>query len=69
MKQSNLQRAIEEAHRFLKLATTQYNTPRPDNYARYDWAITGAASSATRRASMDLTRALATLRKNKYTQQ
>ena len=69
MKQSNLQRAIEEAHRFLKIATAQYNTPRPDNYAHYDWAVGGPPSSATRRASMDLTRALGALRKSKYEQQ
>lgn len=68
MKQSNLQRAIEEAHRFLKIATEQYNTERTEHDCRFDWAVTGSKSSATRRASMDLTRALATLRRSKYSE-
>lgn len=69
MKQANLLTAIEEARRFIKAATTQYNTRRPDGFMTNGWAVTGATASATRRASMDLTRALAALRKSKYEQQ
>ena len=58
MNKKNVEKAIEEAKRFIVAASDLLYTPD------ISWEITGSAKSGmVRRASMDLTRILAQLRK------
>jgi hypothetical protein len=76
MSNAKLNRAIEEARRFLTIATDYQNAlhneevkvakakkAEPDNAWKHWHQSFPAKSGATRRASMDLTRVLADLRK------
>jgi len=62
MRQDELIEAIDAAQRFINVASRQRVAPRSDLEKRNDWAATGMLASATKRASMDLTRALAVIR-------
>lgn len=59
MSEEKLKATIKEALRFLRIAEPALERLHTDNYAKYGSRETGAC----RRASMDLTRALAELRK------
>jgi hypothetical protein len=60
----DLAHAIREAKRFIAIAKkVQANKNKPIGTARYYWYASPKDTGATRRASMDLTRALAELRK------
>ena len=61
MNPKTLQVAITEAERFLRLAQ---ELQAQANHTDFIWVQGTAASGATRRASMDLTRALADLRRS-----
>jgi hypothetical protein len=61
MNPRTLQVAITEAERFLRLAQ---ELQAQANHTHFAWVKGTAASGATRRASMDLTRALADLRRS-----
>lgn len=62
MTNDNIKAAIKEATRFVKLATELLRFQQSDEKAQ--WHSTyPKQSGATRRASMDLTRALAEMRK------
>ena len=63
MKQSDLIAAIAEARRFVAAALVLRDSYRRDIDIQHNWAATGKPASATKRASMDLTRALATIRR------
>ena len=64
MKQSDLLHAIAEARRFIAAALVLRDAERRDIDKQHDWTATGKPASATKRASMDLTRALAQIRKS-----
>lgn len=67
MKLSNLQAAIAEAERFLAKAKSLSNSHDPDGEPFPRAHIPGSKhTAAVRRASMDLTRALATLRNDRF---
>lgn len=64
MNKDTLNAAIREAERFVKIAKDCRNnivTRRVDEYVFTDWSL--KHSGAAKRASMDLTRALADLRR------
>jgi len=62
----SLKRAIEEAKRFIRAAEEveiTLVTPDDETTRTYSYVVTGKESAACKRASMDLTRALAEMRK------
>lgn len=63
MRQSELIEAIDAAQRFINVASKQRLTKRNELQVKHGWAETGHLAAATKRASMDLTRALAVIRK------
>ena len=64
MNTQTLQAAITEAERFLDLARELQAESQPaSQHHSGPWITAGRLSGATRRASMDLTRALADLRR------
>lgn len=65
MSPSNIRTAITEARRFVATAEALLAREKDDREAGYrTYPLTGSkASGATRRASLDLTRALAEMRK------
>lgn len=62
MKRNTLKDAIEDAERFIKLATECLSEPHDGVWV---WINPGKLSGAVRRSSMDLTRKLADLRQNR----
>lgn len=67
MNRDTLQKAIDEARRFIKLAQETQNGyywhPYKDDSGGFWTRDSYTATAATKRASMDLTRALANMRK------
>lgn len=63
MRQDELIEAIDAAQRFINVASKQRVAARSDYEKRNDVAAQGMTAAATKRASMDLTRALAVIRK------
>lgn len=66
MKPSKVREAVEEAHRFLARAGELLKTEKKVDWAKeaiFDGSNSGALSGACKRASLDLTRALAAMRK------
>lgn len=63
MKTATLNRAIREAERFILLA--KETTPSIGYNGKSEWIEAGKHAATTKRASMDLTRALADLRQTK----
>lgn len=63
MKKSTLNRAKEAAHKFIDAANRTKTMAGPDRFL--DAVDTGKEAAALRRASMELTRALADLRQNR----
>ena len=63
MKQSDLITAIAEARRFIAAALVLRDEHREEWKLKYGRTADGKNASATKRASMDLTRALATIRR------
>lgn len=62
MRQDELIEAIDAAQRFINVASKQRVASRSDYEKRNDFAAQGMPAAATKRASMDLTRALAVIR-------
>lgn len=62
MRQSDLIEAIDLAQNFINKASKQRVAHRSDLEKHNDWAATGVYAASTKRASMDLTRALAAIR-------
>lgn len=62
MRHSDLIEAINLAQNFIKKARTQLSAHRSDLEKHNDWAAIGVYAASTKRASMDLTRALAAIR-------
>ena len=64
MNQSDLHAAIDEAQRFLNKAHRLRLAPRSDDRKKLDWTSENTMLTAeVKRASMDLTRALAVIRR------
>ncbi len=62
MTPTTLMRAIEQAEKFVELAK-QIPIGNPEADIQYQWIETGKISGACRRASMELSRTLADLRR------
>lgn len=64
MKLDNLDKAIQEAERFIEKAKVARESRQPSTYAPSIYYFRGLESSACKRSSMDLTRALSKLRQD-----
>jgi hypothetical protein len=67
MEAKTMKKCIAEAKRFVKLAEAVpiRKTENKSQFSKWDFVESGKASGAARRASMDLTRALADLRQGR----
>ncbi len=63
MNQSDLIEVIDLAQRFINVASKQRLAKRSEYHMKNGWAEPGHLAAATKRASMDLTRALAVIRR------
>jgi hypothetical protein len=64
MAPATLREAIAEAQRFVKLAKlVQFTSTKAMDGKTYEYVVTGPQPAAAKRASLDLTKALARMRK------